>query len=171
MNSYPPGAAKAPVPIKAAALNSASDAAATSGDAKGQAATAIGLMQVDDLLAVPGFTTETFDKVKDYVVILPGIRAINVNTASAEVIAARIDTLSLADATALVAGRERAYFTDPSQIAQRLPGKQIATQNVSVTTDFFIVYGKVRLDRATQEMRALIDRSGGNPKILWIREN
>ncbi|MFD2270479.1 type II secretion system minor pseudopilin GspK [Undibacterium arcticum] len=153
------------------ATSGTSDTAVPTGNAKAQAASAIALTQVDDLLAVPGFTADTVNSVKDYVVILPGIRPINVNTASAEVIAARIDTLSLADATALVAGRDRAYFSDPNQIAQRLPGKQIATENVSVSTDFFIVYGKVRLDRATQEMRALIDRSGGNPKVLWIREN
>jgi general secretion pathway protein K len=164
---------KAPSPAAppSAAGSGTTGAGLTGGVTNAQGAAAIALTQVDDLLAVPGFTVDAFNSVKDYVVILPGARPINVNTAPAEVIAARIATLSLADATALVAYRDRTYFLTLAQVAQALPGKQLPTNDLSVNTDFFIVYGKVRLDRATQEMRALIDRSGGNPKVLWIREN
>src|SRR5665811_1082442 len=48
------------------------------------------LTQVDDLLAVPGFTPEMLDKIKDFVIFLPRATPINVNTAPAEVLAATV---------------------------------------------------------------------------------
>ena len=51
------------------------------------------LTQAEDLLAVPGFTPEMLDKIKDLVIFLPRAAPVNVNTASAEVLAARIESL------------------------------------------------------------------------------
>jgi len=135
----------------------------------------LALLQVDDLLAVPGFTAAMLTKLRDFVVVLPGntVTPINVNTASAEVLAARIDTLSQSDAAALVAAREKAYFLSFNDFKQRLQGKtgDVTNGEISVATNFFIVYGKVRLDRATMEMQALIERDAGTTKLIWVRDN
>lgn len=131
------------------------------------------LAQVDDLLAVPGFTTEMLDKLKDLVIFLPSATPVNVNTAPAEVLAARIDTLSLSDATALVANRKTAYFRTPQDFLGRLPGKPPSTPVgvLSVTTNYFLVNGKVRMSRAALGMQALIERNGANTRLIWIREH
>jgi general secretion pathway protein K len=130
---------------------------------------------VDDLLAVPGFTPEILAKLRDYVVVLPGMRKVNVNTASAEVIAARVDTLSLSDAAALVASRENAWFRNTGDFTNSplLQGKGLGSGEgqIDVYTDYFLVNGNVRLSRAGMEMQALIERTGLDPKVLWIREN
>lgn len=133
----------------------------------------LGLIQADDLLSVPGFSSETLEALKDYVVVLPNGTPINVNTASAEVLAARMDTLSLADATALVASRERASFKNLADFKARLQGRALAASSGAMDdkSSYFIVYGKVRLDRASQEMQALIERKAGSAKVVWIREN
>lgn len=152
-------------------------AAAPADNAAGSAAQPLTLLQLDDVLAVPGFTGETLAALRDFVVVLPRATAVNVNTAPAEVLAARIDALSLSDATALVASRASAYFRDIGDFKQRLPGKTIneSGNEIAVTTNFFLVYGTVTLNRASLEMQALVERSsGGNnigTKVIWVRDN
>jgi general secretion pathway protein K len=130
------------------------------------------LTQVDDLLAVPGFSPEILDKLKNFVIFLPRATPINVNTAPAEVLAARIDGLSLSDAALLVENRNIASFRDLADFAQRLPGPSldVSASVASVTTNYFLVNGKVRMSRAGLEVQALIERNGTNTKLIWIRE-
>lgn len=143
------------------------------GNSNGQTAPQpMNLVQIEDLLAVPGFSPETLDKLKNFVIFLPIATPVNVNTAPAEVLAARIDTLKLPDATSLVANRNTASFRDLADFAQRLPGRFISTSagEASVTTNYFLVDGKVRMSRAGLEVQALVERNGPNTKIIWIRE-
>jgi general secretion pathway protein K len=130
------------------------------------------LTQMEDLLAVPGFSPEMLDKLKNFVIFLPRATPVNVNTAPAEVLAARIDKLSLADATSLVANRNTASFRDLADFVQRSQGKPftVSASDASVTTNYFLVDGKVRMSRAGLDMQALIERNGANTKIIWIRE-
>jgi general secretion pathway protein K len=131
------------------------------------------LTQVDDLLAVPGFTPEMLDKIKDFVIFLPRATPINVNTAPAEVLAARIDGLTLSDAAKLVEYRDNiATFRYISEFTGQLPDKSSSVNNLeaSVTTNYFLVNGKVRMNRAELDVQALIERNGANTKLIWIRE-
>lgn len=128
---------------------------------------------VDDLLAVPGFTPEIMTKLKDYVIVLPVKTPINANTAPAEVLSAKIDKLTLSQALALVAIRQRKVFKNGADLKAdmppsiEVPGDQI----VSYRSDYFLINGKVRLNRAGMEMQALIQRvPNKNPVVLWIRE-
>ena len=130
------------------------------------------LAQVDDLLAVPGFSPEMLERLKDFVIFLPQATPVNVNTAPAEVLAARIGTLSSADAATLVASRNTASFRDLADFNSRLPGRPLnaLTGKISVTTNYFLVNGKVRMTRAELDMQALIERNGSITKLIWIRE-
>lgn len=135
----------------------------------------IGLEQIDDLLAVPGFSVELVEKLKPFVIFLPENAAtlVNVNTAPAEVLAARIDTLSLADANALVASRKTASFLNIGDFENRLQGKPLgdARSKIDFKTSYFLVNGKVRMNRAGLEVQALIKRDGPRTTLIWIREN
>ncbi len=130
------------------------------------------LTQVDDLLAVPGFTPEILGKIKDFVIFLPRATPVNVNTAPAEVLAARIDGLTLADATALVSSRNTASFRFISDFTERLPGNSLSVSNLeaSVMTNYFLVNGKARINRANLDVQALVERNGTITKLIWIRE-
>ena len=132
------------------------------------------LTQVDDLLAVPGFTPEMLDKIKDFVIFLPRATPINVNTAPAEVLAARIEGLTLADATALVTSRNTASFRQISDFVQLLPAESLSVSGLAgeadIKTNYFLVNGKVRMNRAELDVQALIERIGANTKLIWIRE-
>jgi general secretion pathway protein K len=130
---------------------------------------------VQDLLAVPGFDVNTVNTLKDYVTILPNPTPINVNTASAEVLAAQIDKLSLADAAALTASRDGGvYFRSISDFNTQLAARTSAAtpSNIAVVTSFFLVNGKVRLSRAAMDMQALVERTNNrSTRVIWIRED
>jgi general secretion pathway protein K len=146
----------------------------TPGTATAAAKQMLDIAQVEDLLAVPGFTPEMLEKLKDFLVVLPGQTQVNVNTAPAEVLAARIDTLSLSEAAVLVTSREKTWFKDKNDISQRL-GRTLPESPIAFSTNYFLVNGNVRLNRAALEMQALIRRSGSGPnpttEIIWIREH
>ena len=134
------------------------------------------LLQVEDLLAVPGFTLETVEALREYVVFLPGATTVNVNTASAPVLAA-VTGLSLAEAQAQVTRRDRAFFRTTADFSTSI-GKQLSQDRanaIGVGTSFFFVYGRVRLDRASLQTLALLERPGAIGRItqvrqVWVRE-
>jgi len=130
------------------------------------------LTQLEDLLAVPGFSTEMLAKLKNFVIFLPRVTPVNVNTAPAEVLAARFDTLSPGEAALLAAMRKTASFRDLADFTHRLPDKIFAASanEASVTTNYFLVDGKVRMSRAELDVQALIERNGGNTRMIRIRE-
>ena len=132
------------------------------------------LTQVEDLLAVPGFTPEMLAKLKDFVIFLQDPTPVNVNTASAEVLAAKVNGLTLEDARRLVESRNKtATFKDPADFSNRLPGTnhEIIGSGISVMTKYFLVNGKVRMNRVESEMQALIERNEqAATKLVWIRE-
>lgn len=170
-----PGLAQATAAVLMAGQSQAVSAAGATAPASGStgaaAAQTIGISQVDDLLAVPGFSPAAYAKIKDFVTVLPMATPVNINTTSAEVLAAIIDTLSPSAAADLIASRDRAYFRDSADLGQRLPGTAIDNSRIAFATSFFLVTGKVRIGRAALEMLALIQRNGPNTNIVWIREN
>ena len=127
------------------------------------------LTQVDDLLAVTGFTAKMLDRIRDDVIFLPHATPVNVNTAPAEVLAA-ISTLSLSDAAALVASRNTATFRNTGDFMLLLHANHLIVANVSVSTNYFLVNGKVRINRAESDIQALIERNGINTNLIWIRD-
>ena len=158
--------AKAQAKPEAASANNAGQADQTGSQPMNPA-------QVDDLLAVPGFSPQMLDRIRDLVIFLPRPTSVNVNTAPAEVLAARIAALSLSDAAALVASRKTASFRDMADFSNRLQGKLLNTpaNQLSVATNYFLVNGKVHMSRAGLKMLALIERNAANTRLIWIREN
>ncbi|MBC7404146.1 MAG: type II secretion system minor pseudopilin GspK [Cytophaga sp.] len=127
--------------------------------------------QIDDLLAVTGFTPEMVVRLKEYVAVLPFKTSVNLNTTSKEVLAARLD-ISPTDAALIVAGRDRAYFYGVVDFKARFPGKLGSHENeISFFTNYFFVNGKVKLSRSALEINALIERTDVATKVLWVREN
>jgi general secretion pathway protein K len=49
-------------------------------------------------------------------------------------------------------------------------GNHLIVAGVAVSTNYFLVYGKVRMSRAESEIQALIERNGINTKLVWIRD-
>lgn len=135
------------------------------------APTAPGLRSVRDLLGIDGVTLETVTVLSEYLTILPSKSALNVNTASAEVLSASIPRLDLAQARSLVEQRDRGqWFNSRGDLLNRLDDPQIATDIlIDVRSEWFKVTGEVSLEHATASLQALLQRQGRSlPVIRWI---
>ena len=135
----------------------------------------LALTQVDDLLAIPGFSPGAVANLKDLVVFLPVPTPININTASAQVISARIAGISLSDAQQIVTSRDQAYYRDLTDLSGRWnksKGALPAANIVNTQTNYFIVHGHVRLGRSIFDQDALIERTPvtGVTRVVWVRE-
>lgn len=134
----------------------------------------IGLVRVEDLLAVAGFTPQAIEQLRDYVIILPtGGTALNVNTASAELLSALVPGLSLSDAAAMVSTRKTVYYLNTGSFTgvSQMQGKsQSIKGKYDVRSDYFLAYSRVKLDRATLETQSLLKRAKGYTTVEWIRE-
>jgi len=104
-----------------------------------------------------------------YITILPVRTPLNLNSASAEALAANIPGLELTDASGMVAARARSPFRALSEVARFLPPGTAAlgAAQFSVGTRFFDVRGRLRMEQLVVEERSLLQRNGMNIAILW----
>lgn len=125
----------------------------------------------EDLIAIPGYTEAIIEKLRNYVVILPGATPVNVNTASKEVIAAKAN-IPMDKAASLVSSRSHAYFIDTKDFQTRAQvDVPMGDNDLAVKTNYFLVFNKVRWERANLNMQALIYRKDtGNTTVKWLRE-
>jgi general secretion pathway protein K len=132
---------------------------------------AIGLAYVEDLLQV-GLTPEQLERLRGFVTILPEPTPLNVNTAAAEMLVARIPGLELTDARRIVAARDRAYFKDLGDAMQRLREAvpNAADAGLSVTTRYFSVDGVASYGPARLAAHALVRRDPVTLEVLWVKE-
>lgn len=131
-------------------------------------------IEVEDLLDVPGFTVETIETLRKYVVVLPERTNVNANTASAEVMSAVIPNLSLAEAQALVAARDRAPWQDAAKFGEAVGGQRAAGAEIGVTSTYFLVQSWLKLDRASLNTEALMKRTLGTnavASVVWVHQN
>jgi general secretion pathway protein K len=113
-----------------------------------------------------GLPESTLAALKPYVTLLPANPStkVNLNTASAEVISAAIKGLSLADAQRLVAVRQRQPFTTVEAAGKAINAdtQLISDMNAGggISTSFFEVRSRLRLDKLIVEERAVVKRNG-----------
>jgi general secretion pathway protein K len=127
---------------------------------------------VDDLLALPGVDAALVERLRPFVTVLPQATPVNANTATAEVLAARIENLELAEARRLVESRDRAHFRDVADVLGRLAELQLTAGagDLAVSSRFFVIEGEVIYRRARLHGRALVRRSANTVEALWMRE-
>ena len=136
-------------------------------------APALGLRELNDLGNVEGMTTEWLNILRTYLTILPGPTAVNVNTASPEVLAIALPELSLSDARELAAQRDRGqWFNNSADFLNRLGRNAGAgTGRLAVRSDWFLVSGEVAMNDAVVGVQALLHRQGGQPPtIRWMAD-
>lgn len=130
------------------------------------------LTDVEELALVVGFNDGVRARLRPFVSALPTFTAVNVNTASPEVLAAVVDGLGLDGARAVVAQRQRAYFRSVDEFVRQLPpGLIVPTANISVSSDYFKATLRVTIGGAQARGVALLARAntGGWPTIAWCK--
>ena len=129
------------------------------------------LRDVAELVLVSGFDNSVRARLRPYVTALPRFTAVNVNTATPEVISAIVEGLSLDDARGITAQRERSFFRTPADFFNLLPRNLVvANENISVNSNYFIVSMVSNIHEAQAKGSALLARNGTAwPTIIWSR--
>ncbi len=157
-------------------LATATAATQTTGAQSSNRAQPLPLVFPEDVARVPGLDPAVTPRLAPYVVVLEDRTPVNFNTASAEVIAAEIAGLSLSDARAVVADRNRIPFLNTGAIRTRLRGRgtSFSDSDVSVASRYFFIRGEIKLQRADTRMEALVKRAPpgqlGPVDVVWERE-
>ncbi len=123
-------------------------------------------------LAWLGLSPRTLQALQPYVTVLPGPTQVNLNTAEAQVIYAVIPGISLSDAQRLVTARRSAHFRrvpDALRLLDERSGSP-ETPLATVSSRYFEIRGRVRLDRAVIEERSVVDRPDRNQVTTLWRE-
>ena len=138
----------------------------------------IPLVLPQDIVGIAGIQVDAAKRLADYIVIFDEQRVpINVNTAAAEVLYARVPDLSISEAKRVVGERKRiGRFRDTADFRNRIGGKGVGVTDdqISISSRYFFVRGRVRLDRADTSMEALVKRGPASTAapivVLWQRE-
>ncbi|MFT3719445.1 type II secretion system minor pseudopilin GspK [Pseudorhodoferax sp.] len=120
-------------------------------------------------LAWVGLSPDTLRALAPHVTVLPQHTTVNLNTASAEVIAAAVEGLDLAEAQRLVDARARSALRNVDEAARILEREASAFTpgDFSVRSDFFEVHGRLRMDAVLVQERSLLRRSGATVTTVW----
>jgi general secretion pathway protein K len=135
------------------------------------------LLQVDDLLAVPGVTLAVVERLRPFVIVLPTFTPVNINTAPAEVLAAVLKS-SISDANTLIVRRKQAPLRDLNALENMgsLSHGAMAPNSADVKSSYFLVDSRIRLDRAALDAEALVYSPltlgvGGGTQVVWVRQD
>jgi general secretion pathway protein K len=170
-----PNTGKPPMPAELKVLQSLCSLAGATGDCADRIATALGKAwapagsggaaaispQELSQLAWLGIDADTIKRLEPWVDILPDVTEVNINTAPAEVIAAAVDGMSLGNAQRLVQDRQRKEIRNLNAPATRAYFPVTAPQTIpglSLTSRFFYIQGRLRLEERVLEERSLVER-------------
>jgi general secretion pathway protein K len=135
------------------------------------------MTSVDSLLDVPGFTPDAVARLRPFVTVLPTTTPVNMNTASAEVIASIVTGMNLSNAQAFVARRQNVFFRNVGDVQLALEAvgvKQVSidTTQMDVNTNYFVVHGRVQHERAVVNRTTLVwrDPLTHTTRIVRVRD-
>lgn len=124
-----------------------------------------------ELLLVQGMKREDYETLRPHISTLPRYTPININSATAPVLASLSDQLDLASAEALVtqtdteAYKEVADFLSASGLDQHVD----LTSVISVRSDWFIAQGLVTMGGLERHARFLLHRSALDDNLVQVQ--
>lgn len=124
------------------------------------------LPQTFDQLTWLGLDAGTLERLRPYLTLLPSGTQVNVNTAPKEVIAAVVDNLDLARAARIVQTRQRSAYKTTDDLRATLGAGNWNFSRLSVSSDFFEIRGRLRLEDNVIEQRHLVQRTSGNEVVV-----
>ena len=113
-----------------------------------------------------GVDPQALQRLEPYIALLPTETTVNVNTASREVLASVIPGLNVGDAERLIQYRQRTPFKKQQDVLAQLSG--VSAQNmrrVDVSSRYFEVRGRLRLNDRVLEQRSLVER---NQRVITV---
>jgi general secretion pathway protein K len=139
------------------------------------------IYDVDGLLRLPNFNPAIVQQLRPFVVVLPNVTAVNVNTASPEVLMAAINGLSRGSANSFAQQRATAPLKSLDEVTALLnkvgsgAGLLADAGLVDVKSQYWIARTEIHLGRGIFINSALIQRSpsplpsGNFTQVLWSK--
>ena len=128
------------------------------------------MLSPSELLLLKDLNKEIYDKLRPFVTTLPANTAININTASVEVLLSLADDLSKSEIESLVKKREdKAYKSVEDFLAEDIfAGKNIPLEGLSVNSDYFLLHAQADIGHVQQTLISIFvrDKDGRIQTIL-----
>lgn len=121
------------------------------------------LSDIGELVWVRGFDSGVIKRLQPFVSVLPESNTmLNVNFASAEVLAAQLPGLPLQDARQLATRTKAVPFKTITEFLQQLPKgvTQDGNMNISVSSQYFMVTGRATQGDGVSSVHVLLRRNG-----------
>lgn len=128
------------------------------------------IAEVSELRLLLGMTESEYQRLAPYVTALPSNVGINVNTASAQVLACLGDGIAPASLQSLIEGRIKTGFQDVGSFAQQLSAFGVSDQGLSVASEYFRVTTEVLLGDRRQVLASYLQRNEEGRILLMGRD-
>lgn len=122
-----------------------------------------------DHLTWLGLPVQTLNILRPHITLLPQATALNLNTANAEVIYASVPGMDFAQAQRLVNLRSTSHFRTVAEALKTMGivVEPIIIAQLSVSSRYFEIQGRLRLGSTTVQERSVVERRGLDVMVLW----
>jgi len=114
-----------------------------------------------------GLSPQALQTLSPHITVLPTRTAVNLNTASVQVLYASVPGLSMSAAQRLVEQRERQHWTSVEAFQKALGRSVNLEGSHSVNSRFFEVLGRLRMPQTALQERSWLQRDSTDLKVLW----
>ena len=139
------------------------------------------LQYLDELINVPGYSSDMIKRLSQFTIVLPEPTTVNLNTTSIEVLLALWPTLSQTDAARFIQLRLNMPLKSQNDITQLLskiqPNKTTqATSSVGVKSDYWLAHTNMLIDQRNINTQTLIQRfttrqpDNNYTAVLWSKQ-
>jgi general secretion pathway protein K len=126
------------------------------------------ISNITELAAVNGLDRVSFEILLPHVTALPGRTAINVNTASVQVLQSLGPNIDLSTAEGLVEVRQGGGFADIGGTFAPLVAAELAQAGFSETSEFFQLKAVVQIDTVRVSLFTVLHRAPGSGEVTPI---
>lgn len=128
------------------------------------------LADVSELRLLLDMTEADYQRLLPFVTALPADATLNVNTASAWVLASLADGIPLSTAQGLVAARGGQGYPDVPSFLAQLPGLQVQSQALAVGSQYFQATSEVTVGDRRQVLRSTLQRASDGKVYVLARD-
>ncbi len=131
------------------------------------------MASISELRLVAGIDGAAYQRLAPHVAALPGRAAINVNSATPELLRSLAEGIEAGDAETLVAARGEAGFETVAEFLAEaaLAGRAVDEAGLSVASRHFLLTAEVRIGGAFTRHQALLERDETGKRVRTVRRS
>ena len=126
---------------------------------------------ISEILLVKGVDFDDYEKLRPFISVLKSNVAINVNTASAEILSSIVNDVTLEDANSIIEDRNKEVYEKLDDFLQHpiLKQKKINNEGLSVSTNYFQLNSTAQIERISVEYTTILQRESDGDVIVMKR--